>query len=262
MKVRFSTLNAVDLETLAAALRSGRLSMPFVESSLRRILTRGVSPETRESLLALAECGFDEAQMAIFIESLAAERSARKRTDEIVELVTTGPEAPGTTNRDTSVVVQELFSKARESVLVAGYAVYQGAQVFRTLAERMDSCTALQVQFFLDIPRPDGDTSDASIVVHKFMRRLRTSQWVEGCRLPDVFYDPRSVSIQRRSSLHAKCIVVDGKSVFVSSANFTQAGQERNVEVGVLIHSESIGRQLTRHFDGLVAAKLMQRASR
>ena len=41
------------------------------------------------------------------------------------------------TNRDSPVVVQELFRNAERSVLVAGYELYQAEAVFRTLANRM-----------------------------------------------------------------------------------------------------------------------------
>ena len=51
-----------------------------------------------------------------------------------------------------------------------------------------------------------------------------------------------------RSSLHAKCVVVDAEHVFVSSANFTEAGQERNIEVGLNIRSEWLAKRLIRHF--------------
>ena len=38
--------------------------------------------------------------------------------------------------------------------------------------------------------------------------------------------------------MHAKCVVADDRSVFVSSANFTEAAQElENVEIGLLIES-------------------------
>ena len=35
--------------------------------------------------------------------------------------------------------------------------------------------------------------------------------------------------------MHAKCVVADSRHVFVSSANFTEAAQERNVEIGLLL---------------------------
>jgi hypothetical protein len=50
------------------------------------------------------------------------------------ELVWTGPEVSSAGSRDTSVVVRELLSGAEQSVLIA---TFQGAQVFRTLADRM-----------------------------------------------------------------------------------------------------------------------------
>ena len=55
---------------------------------------------------------------------------SRPPLEEVIRLVTTSPEALGAANRDTSVVVRELSHKAEESVLVAGYAVYQGQRVF------------------------------------------------------------------------------------------------------------------------------------
>ena len=53
-------------------------------------------------------------------------------------------------------------------------------------------------------------------------------------------------------SLHAKCIVVDGEHVFVSSANFTEAAQERNIEVGLLVQSRAVADRVCRFFDALL----------
>ena len=178
------------------------------------------------------------------------------------DLVTSGPETQGITNRDTSVVVRELFAHAQESVLVVGYAVYQGQHVFEALAKRMEESPDLDVQFFLNISRPDQDTTASDILVSRFTQRFKQSQWPVGCRLPEVYYDPRSVSDEEpvRSSLHAKCVVVDHKHVFVSSANFTEAGQERNIEVGLSIKSPWLAKRLVRHFRLLCEHGLALRA--
>ena len=101
-------------------------------------------------------------QLAATLELIRADRQARPRMEDLLELVTTGPEVPGIANRDTSVVVRELFANARESVLVAGYAVYQGQRVFQALADRMVEIPSLKVRMFLDIQRAPGDTSAAS----------------------------------------------------------------------------------------------------
>jgi len=80
--------------------------------------------------------------------------SSAPTADDLIDLVWSGPEAPGIVNRDTSVVVREMFHGAEESVLVAGYAVYQGQLLFKELADRMDQSPGLHVQMFLDVHRP------------------------------------------------------------------------------------------------------------
>ena len=56
----------------------------------------------------------------------------------------------------------------------------------------------------------------------------------------------------KRAALHAKCVVVDEQVSFVSSANFTEAAQQKNIEVGLLVRSALIAERLTRHFNSLV----------
>ncbi len=64
-----------------------------------------------------------------------------------MDLVTTGGGA-GTGNRTTAVLVGELFRNAQQSVLVAGYAVYQGQKVFQAVADRMQASPDLSVLTF------------------------------------------------------------------------------------------------------------------
>jgi phosphatidylserine/phosphatidylglycerophosphate/cardiolipin synthase-like enzyme len=62
------------------------------------------------------------------------------------------------------------------------------------------------------------------------------------------------------AALHAKCIVVDRSAVFVSSANFTEAAQEKNIEVGLLLKSPVVADRISRFFEQLAAARLLRRA--
>jgi len=203
----------------------------------------------------LVEDGMKTDHLALMLDVIAESRATRPEMRDPVELVWTGPERPGIANRDTSVVVRELFSTAEESVLIAGYAVYQGRDVFRALAERMDFMTELKVRMFLNVQRRRGDTTAESEILREFAHRFRTTDW-PGQRLPDVFYDPRSLEIdaEKRASMHAKCIVVDHKLAFVSSANFTEAAQMRNIEVGVLVRSQRFAERLAEHFETLACA--------
>ena len=102
--------------------------------------------------------GYPPAQLAEVVQLLVSDRGQRASAEGLIDLVWTGPDVPGIVNRDTGVVVREMFRSARQSVLLAGYAVYQGQVVFKALAERMDQDPQLRVQMFLDIQRPWNDS--------------------------------------------------------------------------------------------------------
>lgn len=258
----FSDVSTPDLSALIDALSSGRLQAPFPLLGIKRIVTATSAETISEKLNLLDGFGFSPKQISLTLNTVLAERSVKSKLEDLLELVTTGPEAPGMTNRDTAVVVRNLFSKANESVLVVGYAVFQGQQVFAELATRMDDNPELKVQMHLDIRR-DKDTSLESVIVKRFINRFKTKQWPAGSRLPTIYYDPRSVdeNPSKRASLHAKCIVVDHKELFISSANFTERAQHRNIEVGLRITSEKLATQLESHFAKMVERNLLKFAS-
>jgi len=251
-----------ELRELAAALRAGRLAPPYSSVTVGRFVTGETAERISTELQQFSGQGFSAQQLAMVLETLGLDRAQRSRADDAIDLVVTGPESPGIANRDTSVVVRELFAGAEASVLVAGYAVYQGQQVFRALADRMAARVDLKVRMFLDIQRGQGDTAIDGDLVRRFVDRFKTKQWPAASRLPQLFYDPRSIdlSAEQRACLHAKCIVVDGRYVFISSANFTEAAQQRNIEVGLLVRSSSLAEQLANHFDSLVTLKILRKA--
>jgi len=255
------SLNPVELEALAALLRSGRLTAPFFCSGVERVVSASVATEVARDLQELADNGLNSVGLAMSLKLLASGLKRRPCLEDILELVTTGPEAQGVTNRDTSVVVQELFRRADRSVLIAGFRVYQGQQVFQTLADRMLEVADLKVRMFLDIERGTGDTTSPDQLVARFRAQFRSRQWPQDRPLPEIFFDPRSLETDRtkKGILHAKCVVVDGTHVFVSSANFTEAAQERNVEVGLLLHSTTIGERITRFFEAMTDAGHLHR---
>ena len=257
MKESLLLLAPSDLKAISLAIDTGRLSPPYLASSVERLVRGDVAPSVAAAMQGLDASGMSPAAIARSLELLALGLSARPPLEDLVDLVTTGPEVGGVTNRDTSVVVQDLFRRAKDSVLVAGYAIHQGRHVFRVLADRMLERPGLKVQSFLDIQRKVGDTTSASEIVRGFTNRFRTSQWPIDRPTPEVFYDPRSLSAdpEERAALHAKCIVVDDVEVFVSSANFTEAAQGRNIEVGLSLRSSVIAGRIRRFFHSLLEHK-------
>src|SRR5260370_19029831 len=115
----FQRLTDPDLLEVARALRSGRLSAPFTTIALERVVPNSVATDVAADLDLLSQKGFGAEQVASTLELLRLDRQSRPRVEDILDLVTTGPEVPGIANRDTSVVVRELFANAQDSVLVA-----------------------------------------------------------------------------------------------------------------------------------------------
>jgi len=257
MKYIFEKLGTGDLWALSGAIQSDRLKPPYSTVALQRFVSDDVAPLLAAEFAAMHGKGVPPAGIAWALEALAEDRERSQEGREI-DLVWTGPEAPGVANRDTAVVVRELFSTAEESVLVAGFAVYQGQSVFKALADRMDANPSLQVEMYLDVHRPYKDESSESELVQRFAYRFKNSEW-PGRRFPKVFYDPRSlVQGNEGAVLHAKCVVVDRRMVFVTSANFTEAAQLRNIELGLLVDARAVGEKIEMHFRKLASGRMLK----
>jgi phosphatidylserine/phosphatidylglycerophosphate/cardiolipin synthase-like enzyme len=166
---------------------------------------------------------------------------------------------PGAGSRDTSVVVRELFSRANSSVLVAGFAISNGNEIFRALADRMVLVPTLVVRMFLNVARDDDDLASNDAILQSFYLSFKKRHW-PGSMYPQIFYDPRALetSFSKRASLHAKCIVIDGERCFVSSANFTESGQARNIEVGVLVEDRNLAMSIHRQFESLLTHGILR----
>src|SRR5262245_31495872 len=118
-------LSTEDLNRLAGALRSGRIAPPFSSLVLKRYVPDSVAAATASELQQRVEQGMEPRHLADCLDLLQQDRRQRPVAEDLIDLVWTGPEAPGIVNRDTSVVVREMFQSAQQSVLIAGYAVYQ-----------------------------------------------------------------------------------------------------------------------------------------
>jgi len=242
--------------SLAAALENGRVSSPYSRTGLLQVVPDGLVRAIRDELRELDAMGMAPEHVAHTLKLLSEERAAAQAISDRVALVWSGVEVTPGTSRDTAVVVQELFREARESVLIASYAVDSGGKaeaLFGTLARRMDEDPRLRVRFFVNVHRSHHDETAASVLLREFAERFRDHIW-PGERLPEVFHDPRSLTVDgnTRACLHAKCIVVDDDRALITSANFTEAAHERNIEAGAVIADPGLARALKAQFETLV----------
>ena len=242
---------------VAQALRAERLVAPFSRSVLAGLVPEDCVGPVMLSLRALANDGLCGRHMAVMLELLAEERAAQQQDADRLDLVLSPPELDRVDARDTSVVVRDLFRRAARSVVIVSFAVDAGEKaraLFGELARRMDDDPALAVRLYANIHRKHLDETPSALLVRSFVRHFREVVW-PGARLPEPYYDPRSLEPDgpRRAVLHAKCLVVDDRWTVFTSANFTEAAQERNIEAGVLLDDPRTAARMRRQLDGLVS---------
>ena len=250
-------VSAATLRSLAAAFRSGQLTTPL---SAFALTSTGSCPSTLAAdLLRFSAEGMSPAHLATLLDLAAHALEARLLRDSVAELVWTGPETVHARSRETLVVIDELFSAAQQSVLVSTYVVQQPERIFAKLAARLDNVPGLVARVFVNVERKSGDTRLESGLVHEHSTQL-ASRW-PGTRRPEVYFDPRSVSTDAavRASWHAKCVVVDDEVTFLTSANFTEWAQQRNVEAGALIRGRHFALQLRSQLESLIQSKQVKR---
>lgn len=255
----FSRLPSTTLEALAAALETERVTngnpLP-----LQEYVPAETSLDIGREIESLLRSGLAARHIAHVLRAVHVERERSVSIAPTAELVWTGPEGIAAASRDTGVVVRELFASAKKSILLAGFAIHRGREIFRDLAHRMMREVDLEVIMFLNVARNLRDTTTKEQLVARFVQEFRREHW-EGTRYPSIFYDPRALAVdpKKRTSLHAKCVVIDGAKALVTSANFTEAAQQRNIEVGALITDATFTRNLTGHFDMLITKGAVER---
>jgi phospholipase D-like protein len=241
-----------DLKTFSRALERETLKFPL---SAARLRAAGVG-RLVEHLPRLSSLSPEQA--ASIVECVLAERA--RRGGPALELVWTGPDVPETLVRDTAIVVRDLFAGAQSSVLIGGCYFSGGEAIleplYRAIKER-----GVRATFCLNIPEPAPSSADIPQHVRRQVRAFIAKNWPFGEPLPRFYYDPRTVAPvspgRSRVLLHSKCVVVDDRTAFITSANFTHNGHARNIETGVLIEDEKFAGELAGHWHTLISAGLL-----
>ena len=155
---------------------------------------------------------------------------------------------------------EELIGSAQHSIWVCSYAFFDGPRAFATLAARMDANPGLEVTLLLNIERRRGDTTAADSRCAPIRGRCSGVRGLAGESVrPRVFYDPRSVEDDGPGGvLHAKAVVADEQSVFITSANLTEAAFDRNIELGLLVRDRTLAETTVIHFRTLIEKGLLR----
>ncbi len=243
------------LQRLASALEVGLLEGTSTPTTVRSVIGPIESLEVIVAALSeFAKLGVSGPAAARWVRSLSVARAESPRID----LVWSGPAIQNLHARDTRQVYEEILSSARQSLWISTYAFYDGPRAFDVLSRRMESCPGLEVTLLLNVQRKRGDPRSQQEVLVGFAERFWGSEW-PGTRRPRIFFDPRALDPDSPSGvLHAKAVVADSKSVFVTSANLTEAAWDRNLELGVLLHDRALASSIEAHLRALIDTDRLQ----
>jgi hypothetical protein len=247
----FQQLSSSTLENLAQACCSGPSNQPPSMYQVQQVVGQTLGSEIAEQLRVLIDTGWSRQQLAIMFRTICKTRELPNRNNSF-DLVLSGPDVSGSPTRDTQAVMHSLLSEAQFEVLLVGYVIHNAAPLLEPLARKMKSNSSLNVWCCLDVNRGRNETATSEELRQIFKSDFETRLWPWEPR-PRVYFDPRSLGPwgAHRSSLHAKCIVVDRKASLITSANFTDAAQHRNIEAGVLSRDPQFATRLQAYFLGL-----------
>lgn len=233
----------------------GFLASPYSDAAVRSAVGSDHFEAAHEGLDQLGRQGIADVGVVAWLEAVEVARAETPRPS----LVWTGPEVTGLHARDTRRVFDELIGRAERSLWISTYAYFDGKRAFEVLASRMDALPSLEVHMLLNIKRGTQHSS-AEEAVAKAAKSLWTYNW-PGQRRPRVFYFPESLMEDGdgKAVLHAKAIVRDEEESLITSANFTEAALDRNIELGVLLHDAPFSRQVVRHFQRLIEEGRLER---
>lgn len=246
-----SRVPAPMLELLLAAVEQGRLECPFTAGDLVDVGLRGAAADVGAVL-----AGVDRGGVVAALRVALAERE--HRPPPRLDLVWTGPETKASVAQSTALCIERLFNEATRTVIVGGYS-FDRAEILAPLHRAMRD-RGVSVMVFMDIDGEAQTREGAEAFATAQIDRFFQDVWNFGLPKPEVYYDPRTAAPGPPwASLHAKCVVVDDETSFITSANFTNRGQSRNIEAGVLIEDVHFAEQLAGHWRQLVSEGLVLR---
>ena len=255
------SLPANILESMSQALKAGRLKPPYNAFIVAEWVPQASRESLASELLSLQASGFTPVTLAITLEAFAEDAAARQRAIDQIQLVWTSPDEEGPHVRDTSVVVRQLLSEARQSLWISTYSIFNGHEVFLPVAEAWSVRPELDVVVILNAPPDDKNRIYGDAAIDKCAKAFWKYHW-PWAKQPRVFYDPRGPEEAPilPACQHAKCILVDRATAFITSANFTESAHERNIELGVLFRDCSqVAQSIRLKFESLIQNGFLKR---
>ena len=160
---------------------------------------------------------------------------------EKIELITTAPPSFMLRTKRISNVVREIIENSGKSLLITGYSISEFVEDMIDTIIQKSQCGVFVKIFINDLSKQKS--------IDKLLR-------YQGKFLQLYDYSNREDNM---AALHAKIILADSEKAIISSANLSYHGMAGNIEMGTLIQSVKLGKQIEDVFKSLVFQKVFNK---
>lgn len=222
---------------------------PYSEELKARVLSQLPNLNFRRAVLELLE---DWHQASTNLDSQSIAFALRSTAYAIVsahsalsaEIVWTGPDVSNIPVRRTEQVLKQLIQEAQRELTIVSFAVYKVPDIAEALIVAMDRGVHLRI--IAETPEA-GESAPFGVVAGlgaEVAQRSEVFIWEKSKR-------PKGKD-GKHGSLHMKCAVADSNDLLISSANLTGYALTLNMEMGLLIHSQSLASCVNNHINQLI----------
>ena len=161
-----------------------------------------------------------------------------KEDDERASLVLTAPASFSLKAKTTKNTVSSMLESAEKSILITGYSL---SDYFTDMVDLIikKSQKGVFVKFYVNNIDSQGSFDKLCRYKGRFLK---------------IYNYPKSEDAM--AALHAKVISVDGEKTLITSANLSYHGQQGNIELGTVIESKEIAKQVEDIFTQLIFKKV------
>lgn len=217
-------------------MSTGNISLDILLDALRDSILAGNSPD--ESIRVIKKwfpSVTDKEARDIYALVAGAMNVPAK---ENASLVLTAPVAFCFKTKTTKNTVESLLEGASKSILMTGYSL---SDYFRDMVDLIidKSQKGVFVKFYVNHIEKQGAFDKLCRYKGRFLK---------------LYNYPKAEDVM--AALHAKVISVDGERTLITSANLSYHGQQGNIELGTVIDSKTIAKQVDDVFTRLVFNKV------
>mgnify|MGYP002427421147 CR=1 FL=1 len=218
-------------------MSTGNISLDILLDEMKNSIAVGGDIST-ESLRAIKKrfpsVSDKEAHDIYALVSGALDSSAKDKAS----IVLTAPPSFSFTAKTTKNTVSDMLEDSQKSILITGYSLSE---------------------YFSDMINLIIAKSKKGVFIKFFVNNIESqSSFDKLCRYKGRFLKiynyPKAQDAM--AALHAKVISVDGEKTLITSANLSYHGQQGNIELGTVIESKAIAKQVDDIFTQLIFKKV------